>query len=128
MTNNATNDRLLLDCLTCRHRFLIRRSGKWLAQLCPKCGHFVAPCEREVPPVRWLAGPAVKAPPSDDELDLIKQIQAAFGPPADPQLPAVPVDLDDAEPVVLAHQPQSIRRQLLLPFSDPPEAFAGPST
>ena len=61
MTNSATNERLLLDCETCRHRFLIRRSVAHMVTTCPKCKQFVVPCEREVPPLTWI-GPSAQAP------------------------------------------------------------------
>ena len=60
----TTEPRLTLDCLTCRHRFTIRRSGYNLVQLCPRCRHFVIPSEREVRPPK---PPKVIGPPPDDD-------------------------------------------------------------
>lgn len=59
---NATTDKMLLDCETCRHRFRIRRSVGCMVTVCPACKHFVIPAEREVRPIKPFLSPEPDAP------------------------------------------------------------------
>ncbi|HVC93789.1 MAG TPA: hypothetical protein VND64_08865 [Pirellulales bacterium] len=60
----ATTDLLVLDCATCRHTFHVRRSVASMVQVCPRCRHFVVPCEREVkPPGFTVVAPRTISPP-----------------------------------------------------------------